>query len=100
MFWFLTKLSSQVAGHTVKCSWGKESGDPNNLPTNAQVHSTQFDKGKHKHKDKDKHKDNGKYKHRHKESRDPDNSPPNAQVHMTQTMNTSTHRETNTNTNK
>ena len=27
----------QVAGHTVKCSWGKESGDPNNLPTNAQV---------------------------------------------------------------
>ena len=33
-------LNDQVAGHTVKCSWGKESGDPNNLPTNAQVPST------------------------------------------------------------
>ena len=46
------------------------------------LHSTQFDKGKHK--DKDKHKDNGKYKHRHKESRDPNNSPTNAQVHIKQ----------------
>ena len=42
MFWFLTNLCSQVAGHTVKCSWGKESGDPNNLPTNAQVHTTYY----------------------------------------------------------
>ena len=45
----------------MKCSWGKERGDPNNLPTNAQVHSTYYivhnlDKGKHKDKDKDKHK--------------------------------------------
>jgi len=29
--------NTEVAGHTVKCSWGKESGDPNNLPTNAQL---------------------------------------------------------------
>ena len=54
-----------MAGHTVKCSWGKESGDPNNLPTNAQVHSTYYivhnlDKGKHK--DKGKHRDNDKNK--------------------------------------
>ena len=29
--------NTEVAGHTVKCSWGKESGDPNNIHTNAQV---------------------------------------------------------------
>jgi len=29
--------NTDVAGHTVKCSWGKESGDPNNLPSNAQL---------------------------------------------------------------
>ena len=29
--------NSDVNGHTVKCSWGKESGDPNNLPANSQV---------------------------------------------------------------
>lgn len=29
--------NTDVAGHTVKCSWGKESGDPNNLPSNAQT---------------------------------------------------------------
>ncbi|XP_023338209.1 nucleolysin TIA-1 isoform X5 [Eurytemora carolleeae] len=29
--------NTDVAGHTVKCSWGKESGDPNNIPTNSQV---------------------------------------------------------------
>ena len=39
-------LNDQVAGHTVKCSWGKESGDPNNLPTNAQVPSTSIAKNK------------------------------------------------------
>lgn len=26
--------NTDVNGHTVKCSWGKESGDPNNLPAN------------------------------------------------------------------
>merc|ERR1719412_2250798 len=29
--------NTEVAGHTVKCSWGKESGDPNNIHTNAQT---------------------------------------------------------------
>ena len=29
--------NTDVNGHTVKCSWGKESGDPNNLPANSQV---------------------------------------------------------------
>ena len=29
--------NTDVVGHTVKCSWGKESGDPNNLPANSQV---------------------------------------------------------------
>ena len=29
--------NSDVNGHTVKCSWGKESGDPNNFPANSQV---------------------------------------------------------------
>ena len=29
--------NSDVNGHTVKCSWGKESGDPNNLSANSQV---------------------------------------------------------------
>ena len=29
--------NTEVAGHIVKCSWGKESGDPNNIHTNAQV---------------------------------------------------------------
>lgn len=29
--------NTEVAGHIVKCSWGKESGDPNNLPNNAQL---------------------------------------------------------------
>ena len=29
--------NGDVNGHTVKCSWGKESGDPNNLPANSQV---------------------------------------------------------------
>ena len=32
--------NTDVNGHTVKCSWGKESGDPNNLSANSQV--TQF----------------------------------------------------------
>ena len=42
----MSNADVKVAGHTVKCSWGKESGDPNNLPTNAQVSSTniQFQK--------------------------------------------------------
>jgi len=29
--------NSDVNGHTVKCSWGKESGDPNNLSANSQL---------------------------------------------------------------
>lgn len=29
--------NTDVNGHTVKCSWGKESGDPNNLPANSQL---------------------------------------------------------------
>jgi len=29
--------NGDVNGHTVKCSWGKESGDPNNLPANSQL---------------------------------------------------------------
>ena len=29
--------NTDVNGHTVKCSWGKESGDPNNLSANSQV---------------------------------------------------------------
>ena len=29
--------NTDVNGHTVKCSWGKESGDPNTLPANSQV---------------------------------------------------------------
>jgi len=29
--------NTDVVGHTVKCSWGKESGDPNNLPANSQL---------------------------------------------------------------
>jgi len=29
--------NTEVVGHTVKCSWGKESGDPNNLPSNSQL---------------------------------------------------------------
>merc|ERR1719367_1404207 len=29
--------NSDVNGHTVKCSWGKESGAPNNLPANSQL---------------------------------------------------------------
>jgi len=29
--------NSDVNGHTVKCSWGKESGDPNNISTNSQL---------------------------------------------------------------
>jgi len=29
--------NNDVNGHTVKCSWGKESGDPNNISTNSQV---------------------------------------------------------------
>ena len=29
--------NTEVNGHTVKCSWGKESGDPNNLSANSQV---------------------------------------------------------------
>ena len=32
--------NTDVNGHTVKCSWGKESGDPNNLPANSQVSSS------------------------------------------------------------
>jgi nucleolysin TIA-1/TIAR len=31
--------NTDVNGHTVKCSWGKESGDPNNLSANSQVTS-------------------------------------------------------------
>ena len=34
--------NSDVNGHTVKCSWGKESGDPNNLPANSQVQKLSF----------------------------------------------------------
>jgi len=30
--------NTEVAGHSVKCSWGKESGDPNNIPNNSQVY--------------------------------------------------------------
>lgn len=29
--------NTDVNGHTVKCSWGKESGDPNNLSANSQL---------------------------------------------------------------
>ena len=36
--------NSDVNGHTVKCSWGKESGDPNNLPANSQVQILSFNR--------------------------------------------------------
>lgn len=29
--------NSEIGGQTVKCSWGKESGDPNNAPVAGQV---------------------------------------------------------------
>ncbi|KAJ3622651.1 hypothetical protein MTP99_018941 [Tenebrio molitor] len=29
--------NSEIGGQTVKCSWGKESGDPNNAPVTGQV---------------------------------------------------------------
>lgn len=29
--------NTDINGQTVKCSWGKESGDPNNVPVTGQV---------------------------------------------------------------
>ena len=35
--------NTDVNGHTVKCSWGKESGDPNNLPPNQVKYTDEKD---------------------------------------------------------